>query len=122
MAMTKKERSEFDAAIRKSELMAALRWTAPIRPDVAPPEPGLSGFTEGWTYNVHSRSVGRAWSTSIGHGYGPITSHVSQEPIWLFSVRELAYAAMRHEFELQSAKTLLEIDKEMEKTQCPARP
>lgn len=111
MAMTKKERAEFDAAIYAARLISALRWTAPVEPDMPPPPPGCVGVTEGWMYNAYSRRVYRAWSRESTNGEGKITSHASLQSMPLFSTQSLAYAAMRNDLEKEYGKKLLEIDK-----------
>jgi len=118
MAMTKKERAEMDAAIERAELLAALRWTAPVQPDVAPPQSG-GGYTEGWVFNAYSSTVQLEWSGSVLHGSGPAprdgkrASCASQRSQWMYSTKAKALAAMRHEVERESARKLLAIDKRL---------
>jgi hypothetical protein len=106
------------AAIQKSELLSALRWTSPVKPDVPPPISGA--YTEGWTYNAHSMRVEIAWSSVSRHGigYAPSASEkyrtASQRPKWLFSSRDKAIAALRHDIENASAELLLRCDKMMD--------
>jgi hypothetical protein len=114
MAMTKKEKAAFDAAIERAEILAALRWTAPVLPDVPPPK---SGYSEGWEFNAYTRRVEQAWSDTVTHGSGPAPHDykryvsASQNGIALYSTKARALAALRYEVELQAAKMLLEIDK-----------
>lgn len=46
MAMTKKEKAAYDAAIKTAETAAALRWTEPVEPDVPVPK-GLESTRKG---------------------------------------------------------------------------
>ena len=120
MAMTKKEKAEIDALIQRAELLAALRWSTAVLPDVAPPEIGLNvRYSNGWLFNAYSLSVEQAWSASTSHGYGVIDPQSrytsgSQNPSWLFSTQERALLAMRHAVEHDSAAKLLKIDKMIE--------
>lgn len=120
MAMTKKERAEFDAAIHRAELLAALRWTDAVEKDVPPPINGSDKFTTGWRFNSYSMRVDQAWSGSNSNGSGNPPNIIenkyrsaSQGGVWLYSTEQKAYAAMRHEIELESAKKLLQCDKEI---------
>ncbi len=113
MAMTKKERAEMDAAILRAETVAALRWTAPVRPDLPAPKDHRER-TQGWNFNAHARRVYEAWSECFSHGdglrpVGPYRS-ASQGGVALYSTRALASAAMRHEVELMCAEWLRQID------------
>lgn len=108
MAMTKKERAEFDAAIKRAETLAALRWTQPVARDLPRPDRGM---TSGWDFNVYSGEVFRAWSECTSHGRGPRREFSgSQNGRALFSTRALALAALRHETEAQCAESLRRID------------
>jgi hypothetical protein len=117
MAMTKKEREQMDAAIQKAELLAALRWTAPVEKDLPPPD--KSGeYSEGWDCNLSAQRVYVAWSDYVGHGSGhaPINysqRNGSQKSIWLYSTREKALAALRHAIEKEAASKLLACDKQI---------
>lgn len=69
MAMTKKEKAEFDAAIYRAELFGALRWTSDVKEDVHPP--GFSQYREfstGWHYKQHGFIVEKQWSSMVAHG------------------------------------------------------
>ena len=117
MAMTKKEQAAMAAAIERAELVAALRWTAPVDYDVMPP---TKGYREGWTFNSWNRDVRREWSGVTCHGSGdPPTNNeerhfsASQNSQKMFSTEALALAALRHELELKYASDLLEIDRRL---------
>ena len=105
------------AAIDRAELLAALRWSAPVERDVPPPTNGK--YSEGWTYNAYSMAVARGWSTSVSHGSGPAPTGQdrytsgSQGARWMFSSEAKALAAMRHELENKAAVALLECDRRM---------
>ena len=118
MAMTKKEKAEYQAALERCETLAALRWTDPVERDVpAPTYESPSGtYSEGWDYNAHSKRVWIGWSGPVSHGDGPAPSGViylsgSQNPRSMFSTKVLALKAMRNEIEMMSAKNLREIDR-----------
>lgn len=115
MAMTKKERAEFDAAIERANMLGALRWSAPVKKDVPPPEQ-YKDFSSGWDCNAHAVKVYEVWSSSVVHGYGaqPDGRSASQNSIWCYSTRLLALMALRHQVELESAKKLAAIDKMIE--------
>lgn len=117
MAMTKKELAAMQAAIDRAELLAALRWTAPVAKDVPPPTDG--GYSEGWTYNAHSLVVERGWSTSVSHGSGTVPERDkyrsgSQNARWMFSTEARALAAMRYELETMAAEKLMKCDRRMQ--------
>jgi hypothetical protein len=117
MAMTKKEREQMDAAIHKAELLAALRWTAPVEKDLPPPDK-CGVYSEGWDYILSTQRVYVAWSDFVSHGTGhaPINlsqRHGSQNSIWLYSTREKALAALRHAIEKEAASKLLACDKQI---------
>lgn len=119
MSMTKKEKEEFNAAIRKAKLLAALRWTGNVEPDVKPPSSSdmkNGAHTTGYTFNSFSKRISHCWSESVFHGDMPYRKHASQGPRWLYSTEALAYAAMRHEIELKAAAELLEIDERIAAT------
>ena len=111
MAMTKKEQAAMQAAIDRAEALAALRWTAPVAPDVPIPEPG-GAFVTGWTYNEYAREVRPAWSSSVSHGTSTEPGrHGTQGPLALYSTRTRALQALRHALELQAAAKLLAVDR-----------
>ena len=111
MAMTKKERAEFDAAIMRAETLAALRWTEPVTRDVPIP---LKGYSTGWDFNSHAGRVWLGWSGLVSHGTGErdkdrYTSG-SQGGRAMFSAECLALQAMRHEMEMSAAQKLRQVD------------
>lgn len=108
--MTKKEKAVYEAALLEAETLAALRWTAPVEPDVQPPS-RFDDVTEGWTANLYTKSVNRGWSKAGSHGDGIPGRHGSQRPEWLYSTQKRALEALRHMVELEAAKDLLAIDK-----------
>ena len=116
MAMTKKEREAVDEAIRRAELLAALRWTTGVDPDVPPPV-AYGGYTEGWDMHSYSQTIERAWSSNVCHGIGPLPERnapAAKNPTYLFSTKKRALMAMRHEIEMRSAELLLKIDKQIQ--------
>jgi hypothetical protein len=114
--MTKKERAEFDALIKRAETLAALRWTAPVAPDMPRPE---TGYIHGWTFNAYSGVVDAAWSGSVSHGRlddnGERPKYGSQGGRALFSTRLLALHALRHATEQACAEKLYAIDRAIDK-------
>ena len=119
MTMTKKEQAEMQAALDRAETLAALRWTAPVRPDLDVPE---KGYSEGWGYNSYSQRVFTSWSGCVSHGTGPAPTEgnyrsASQGARRLYSTEALALAAMRHDIELKAAADLLKIDRQIAATQ-----
>lgn len=112
MAMNKKEQKELEDA----KIAAALRWTAPVAPDVNPPSPMHPGerLSKGFLFNAHSREVRPSCSSSISHSYGRDDKTTSQGARALYSTRLLALKALRHECEKQFAEILRIIDKRIE--------
>lgn len=119
MAMTKKEKAAFDALLLRAETLAALRWTGPIKRDVMPPLWARDGYSEGWDYNAYSKEVWFGWSDCVSHGKGSAPKdgkhHYvgSQQSRRMFSTKEAALRAMRHEIELSAAADLLNIDRQI---------
>lgn len=113
MAMTKKEREAFDAALKKAEILGALRWTTPVAKDVPPPAQS-SDYSQG--FEAYSTSVQESWSGVVTHGDGKAPTlgarhySASQRPIWLYSTRLLALRALRHKKEIEAAEELRKID------------
>jgi hypothetical protein len=116
MAMTKKERSEFEALLLKYQTIAALRWTERVDEDVMPPSHGAAFgvLSVGFCANKYALRVEPACSSSISHGIGSTTQTSSQNPKKLFSTELLALKAMRHQIELECAAKLLKVDKMIE--------
>lgn len=121
MAMTKKEKAEYQAALERCETLAALRWTDPVERDVPAPkiESPYGTYSEGWDYNAHSQRVWLGWSGTISHGEGTAPDSGiyknggRQNPTAMFSTKALALRAMRHEIEMMSAEKLLKIDRQI---------
>jgi hypothetical protein len=116
MAMTKKEQADMKAAIDRAETLAALRWTMPVKRDVAPP---ANGFSEGWDFNDYMKSVRPGWSNSIFHGEGSAPKEgerrfsATQNPRSLYSTKAMALAALRHGVEKKAAHDLMQIDRQI---------
>lgn len=115
MAMNKKERAEFDAAIARANMLAALRRTEPVSKDVPPPDCAADrGDTTGWDFNTYTGTVSQYWSTTVSHGSGAKrTAYGSQNSKPLFSTRLLALKALRHATEIESATKLARIDEQI---------
>ena len=116
MSMTKKEKAAFDAAIKESQLLAALRFTQPVERDVKPPSEWKCEYSEGWDFNAHSARVWQGWSTTVSHGTGPAPKkgdrhyNGSQNARSMFSSEVLALRAMRYEMEQKFAEQLRQVD------------
>ena len=113
--MTKKEKAAMQAAIDRADMLAALRWTSPVEPDVEPP--GCAGYSEGWRFNEHTRVVEIGWSTGVSNGFGPAPkgegrrSSGSHHSTRLYSTKARALAAMRHVLERKYATELMSVDR-----------
>lgn len=116
MAMTKKEKAEFDSAIYSAELLAALRWTQEVNPDLPKPQ-NFNNHIEGWDFNAVTKKVEKYWSDSVSHGPGESyaqKTYGSQKGMPLYSTKSLALKALRHAIELKAAQDLLAIDKRID--------
>ncbi|EIZ1086025.1 hypothetical protein MPI44_004573 [Klebsiella oxytoca] len=119
MAMTKKERAEFD----KARSYRSLRFSDyPTSKDLSP----LNGLVTGFDINVsrvistnfsihgYSPAVYAAWSEKNAHGTGDGSDkprrRSSRDGILLYSTKKRALGALRRELEDKFAALLLEID------------
>ena len=110
MAMTKKERAEYDAAISEARIAGALRWSTPIEP-VVPIPARRSDIVNGWHYTAYeSGRVDKACTSSVKHSYGHWDMTTTQRPTRLYSTKLLALKALRHALERQAAGRLARID------------
>lgn len=111
MAMNKAEKAMLEQALTA----AALRWTAPVERDVAPPDDPET-YVHGWDCNVYAMTITQAWTGRVSHGFGNRVVGDNQRVIGrqgsrrLFSTREKAIAAMRYEAEQMAAAQLRGID------------
>ena len=118
MAMTKKERAEFDALLQRARMHGAFHWTTPVERDVPPPASG--GYSAGWDFNSYDNGrVWMGWSTTVSHGTGPIPLRDryvsgSQGARRMFSTKAKALAAMRFEMEQKFATILARIDQQIQ--------
>ena len=111
MAMNKKEQAAMQAAIDRANLLAALRWTSVVQPDVPPPNAGgLSTGYVAYASTFGSPCVEPACSSSVYHGIGSHTKTSSQHPRALWSTPLLALRAARHHCELECARELAKFD------------
>lgn len=115
MGLTKAQIAERKAAAAKQlklDQLAAFRLTEECKPDVPPPSGGYQDISRGWAYNSYSKTIRESWSTYMTHGdfYNGERISGSQGSRWLYSSRERALKAMRHEVELQAAADLHKID------------
>ena len=119
MSMNKKEQAAFDAAIIEAKCNRALSWSPLPVPErtVMPPQSG--GFTTGWTFNVYSNTVSKAWSESTAHGFGEYPADqnrrlASQGRISLYATELDALLALRAATERDCATRLMGIDQRIE--------
>ena len=123
MAMNKKEQAAMQAAIDRADLLSALRWSAPVERNVAPPD---IGYSEGWDMNAYNKSVWLGWSSSANHGTGPAPKaggrymSASQQCRSLYSTKAIALAALRHEVERRAAADLMNIDRQIAEAKEPS--
>ena len=120
MAMNKKEKAAMDAAIARANMLAALRWTAAVPPDVPPPSTmdlgrRLSTGFVAYADNYGPPRVVPACSSSISHALGSHTKTSTQNPRALWSTPLLALRAARHQYEVECAKALAKFDAEIAK-------
>lgn len=119
MAMTKKEKAAFDAAIKAARVAGALRATESCPPDLAPPSASDGGAKEvcGWDFNMHEEFVYPAWSRATRNGAGRPLSGLATERIGgtrgsipLYSTQLRAPRGLRHAVEQSAAHKLAAID------------
>lgn len=110
MGMTKKEQ----ALVEELKMKMALRWTEKVEPDIPPPKTYDEELSKGFIFNAYAGTVSRGCSSNIYHSVHSDKETNSHDSIWLYSSRKLALRAMRHEMELQYARKLREIDKQIE--------
>lgn len=119
MAMNKAERAHIEALEQSLREARALRWSEPVEPDLLA---GSGDEISGFYVNVHSKKVGVAWSTRTTHGHDYASSKeqkatgssASQRGIDLYSTKELALQALRHEIVKQAVQDLAAIDKRID--------
>lgn len=113
MAMTKKERAAFEGIVNKLRIVAALRWTDHVEPDVPIPERG-GVLAKGWFFNTYYGNAESACSSCVHHSIGRDDRTDSQGAIRLYSTKLRALKACRHRMELEFARKLAEIDRKIE--------
>ncbi len=115
MAMTKKEQAEMAALKQQLAYAVAFHFTDPVLPDVPHPKhtDAKTVLTEGWTLNEFGRRVEQACSCDSYHGTGTVLKTGVQEPLDLYSSKELALRAMRQKLEQQFAKVLAELGQQI---------
>ena len=107
MAMSKKEQETVRELKRKLSVLAALRWTDAVHPDI--PIPDFQTITKGWMTGYERAD--KAMSSSISHKRGDWEDRSwSQQPRALYSTELLALKALRHEMEEQFAEKLASVD------------
>jgi hypothetical protein len=135
MALTKKAQAALQVAqaevqvLRdRAETMLALRWreTAPVLPDVPPPEGSSAHYTTGWSFNAYNQTVSQAWSSGNSHGDGVITFPqgsrrlvASEGSCALYSTKRRALRALCYEVGWQAAQALRAIDVALEAEEAP---
>lgn len=113
MAMTKKERAEIDALVKKLRISGALRWTEEVKPDVPIPK-GWQGLSKGWLPRAWDGTAEPACSSAVHHARGQNDKTTSQGAKELYSTRLLALKAARHQVEMEAAEKLAQIDERIE--------
>lgn len=109
MAMNKKEQEMVEAL--RAEL--AFRRTAPVAPDIDPPEMG-NELRKGWLFNAYNSQTVPACTTCVSHSYGDDTRASSQGPCKLYSTRLRALQALRWAVEQDCVQRLRKIDRQIE--------
>ena len=94
---------------KKLAVAAAFHRTAPVIPDVPPPEFGV-GIVNGWSINAHNCTYYKSCSSSIGHGIRRWDKTTSQNPIHQYSTESMAKRALRWHAEEKAAEMLWKID------------
>ena len=110
--MTKKEQEEVRVLKNKLSVLAALRWTDEVLPDVSIPN-SFDSLSVGWL-PAYDR-VEPACSSSVFHALGRTDKTTSQQPKKLYSTKLLALKALRHEMELRCAEELARVDTKIAK-------
>ena len=108
MAMTKKEREAVRLLKRKLSVLAALRWTEEVNPDLAPPEwnkPDVKGWIP--CYDRVEKAITNSAFHHIGDWEGKSWAQNTRS---LYSTELLALKALRHEMELRFAEKLASVD------------
>lgn len=116
--MNKSEREAFEKLQDDLRIARALRFTEKIKPDIPAPK---DGTTRGFLFNAYSSQIQYAASRTVSHAtsYAPIKDTGfgggwTQGGRAIYSSKLLAFKAMRYEVELECAKKLAGIDKQIE--------
>lgn len=134
MAMTKKEKEHWRMLLEKVEIIAALRWSDNVEPDLSPEKDiekdqingiySSNKYISGFIYNSYAKSVEEWWSSRIYSGPGlemPEKLGIySRKPSRLFSTKLLALRALRYDLCRRFARELWEIDKRIEQEEGSA--
>jgi hypothetical protein len=108
--MNKKEQAIVDAAIKRLRIIAALRWSDDVLPDV--PIPTDSTLSVGWLPCFNRVEV--ACSSAVFHALGRTDKTNSQQPRKLYSTKLRALRALRYETAMRCAEELERIDTQIE--------
>ncbi len=122
MAMNKREQAEMESLREELRIAKALRFTEKVEPDLDPPVAGRGSFNElskGFDFNAHCSGssyprVEKACSSSIGHCFGRDDNTTTQGSRRLFTTDLLAWRACRNVLEMEFAKKLAYVDKQIE--------
>jgi len=107
MAMTKKEKADFEKILFRANTLAALRWTDEIMPDISRSD-ATGTVTCGWDYFTESLfTVDRVEQRRSD-------TYRSTGGINLFSSELLALKALRHAVEKECAARLYRVDRLIE--------
>ena len=118
MSMTKKETAEVESLRRELSIVAALRWTEQVLPDI--PVPVRNRLTKGWLAGYDRVDI--ACSSCVFHAYGRNDKTTTQQPVALFSTKLLALKALRYEMERRFAEQLANIDRQIAESLAEPRP
>ena len=116
MALSKKDQAAFDGLREALYQAKAFRFTDPVPPDLPVPKYGEPDTT-GWDFNAYTGHVAEAWSGVAAHGNGPARSSKGtaiQQGRNLYSTKLLALRALRRAVEMECAKKLACIDRQID--------
>lgn len=120
MAMTKKEKLQWDTLVQKLRVAAAFHRTEPVAFDVPPPANGdYNRIVNGWSFNDYNQEVHPSCSSSVNHNRSGWNKTNSQNPINQYSTKLLALRALRFAAEENAAVILAKIDKKIEEEMKP---
>ena len=117
MAMNKREQQEFESLKDELVLAKALHFTDFVEPDLPVSANKGSEVVEGFTFNEYGSNprVEPSCSSKHYHGIGTGSRTTIQRGIDQYSTKLLALRALRNALEYQCARTLANIDQQIQK-------